>query len=377
MSGAPQRNPTVDVAKAFGIILVVFGHNWIVDHRYGELARVMSSFRMPLFFFVSGVFLTDSKRFGAFVLKKADALLKPYFMVMAAVGIVLIANGSVSGTEYLAKIAYGNGQSIHAAAGMAMLPLWFLPTLFVTVVFSLTILRLAKQTSSKTAFLVLSAVILLGVGIRYVDYFLWLDISRLAQGDGGFWADFWADKRLFGLPFSVDLLGITAGFMLMGHLMRNQVKTMKFDPILFFVALAIFASLHYFYDESIDLNKRYYGHWLIASLQAIIGIYLTISASELVSRSEVFRRFMMYIGSAGLFILMFHQLFQYNIFNWLSYWSEMNYMNGLVALGAGVALPLLLLEVVKRQHLLSALLLPMKPKNFPEKQVSPIVEDTR
>lgn len=373
MSVVPPRNATVDVAKAFGILLVVFGHNWIVDHYYGELTRVMSSFRMPLFFFVSGVFLTDSKSFGAFFRRKADALLKPYFMVMAAVGVVLIATGAVSAAEYIVKVVYANGQTIRSVAGVAMVPLWFLPSLFVTDIFSWMVLRLAKHAGNETVFVALSVVILLALGVRHVDLFLWADISGIG------WAAmvFGADARLPDLPFSIDLIGITAGFMLMGYLLRNQVRTMRYDPLRFFAALVIFASLHYFFDESIDLNKRYYGHWLIASAQAFLGIYLVISVSELVSRNGASRRILAYIGSSGLFILMFHSLFQYNIFNWLSNWSGMNYMSALVALGAGIVFPLVLLEIAKRQSLLSTLFLPMKPNGFAGVRLPEVAEDER
>ena len=350
------RNKTVDVAKALGILLVIVGHNHIVEHGSVELYIVLSSFRMPLFFFVAGVFLTDSKSFGEFALKKADALLKPYFIVMLAVGIVLVSVNSISGAKYFARVAYANGHTIAAAAGPAMLPLWFLPCLFVTVVSAWMILQVAKRVDNKPLFLALSVVVLLAVGIRYLDHFRWADPGIVLDG-----VDFLSRVRLPWLPFSLDLVGISAGFMLMGYLMRYRVRSMKYDPFLFFVVLSIFAALHYLFDESMDLNKRYYGSWLIVTVQALSGIYIVVSLSELIARISFLRRALAYIGSSSLFLLMFHNLFQYNIFNFLDRVSGMTNVSALVALAAGVLFPLVLVEIAKRQRVLSALLLPMKP----------------
>jgi fucose 4-O-acetylase-like acetyltransferase len=50
-----SRLEHIDVAKGIGIILVVLGHNWIIRTEKGELFRIIFSFHMPLFFFLSGV----------------------------------------------------------------------------------------------------------------------------------------------------------------------------------------------------------------------------------------------------------------------------------------------------------------------------------
>lgn len=356
------RNHTIDVAKALGILLVVIGHNYIFEHGSAGLNTILSSFRMPLFFFVSGVFLTDSGGLGEFIRKKADALLKPYFIVMLAAGIVLVAVNSISGAQYVAKIAYANGQTIASAAGLAMLPLWFLPCLFVTVIISWSTLQVAKRVKNQPLFVALAVVVLLTFGIRYVARFSWADPS----GIGLEGVNFWPAVRLPWLPFSLDLVGITSGYMLMGYLMRYRVRSMKYHAPHFFLALLIFATLHYFFDESMDLNKRYYGNWLIVTMQAISGIYIVISLSELIARISALRRVLTYVGSASLFVLMFHNLFQYNIFNFLHRVSGMTTFSALLALTAGVICPLALVELARRQRILSALLLPRKANSFPQ-----------
>jgi polysaccharide biosynthesis protein PslL len=82
-----NRNLTVDVAKGIGIILVVLGHNWIVLHEKNDLFRVIFSFHVPLFFFISGLFLKDREGIKDFLISKSDSLLKPYFVVLIFIGL--------------------------------------------------------------------------------------------------------------------------------------------------------------------------------------------------------------------------------------------------------------------------------------------------
>ena len=38
-----SRNKQIDIAKGIGILLIVFGHNWVVAHDKGEMFKVNSS----------------------------------------------------------------------------------------------------------------------------------------------------------------------------------------------------------------------------------------------------------------------------------------------------------------------------------------------
>src|SRR5882724_1268723 len=81
----------VDTAKGFGIILVVFGHvlrgllnsdlmEWTPTARYVD--TWIYAFHMPLFFFISGLFLSQSaaKSTSGFVWDKVRTIAYPYFL---------------------------------------------------------------------------------------------------------------------------------------------------------------------------------------------------------------------------------------------------------------------------------------------------------
>jgi len=343
------RNSTIDVAKGLGIILVVFGHNWIVLHEKSELFRVIFSFHMPLFFFLSGIFLRSSDGISHFLQMRAGLLLKPYFVVLTIVGVVKLLKASVLGTigpqigDYFIGMLYGTGNTIIWA------PLWFLPHLFVTSTFSLVVLK----TIVAKGWVALSAVALLMFGIYFMDAFWYPEISN---------TDSIGISGLPGLPWSIDLIPVTSSMVIFGYLLGDRVKLAKFNAAYLILSVLIFSFLHYFYNETIDLNLRIYGNAFISTIQAIFGIYIAISSASFLQKYSSFRTSLGYIGSGSLFILVFHVFFQDLAFGTLSNLSSHPYFNGVASLGVAIAMPLLVWEFVKRQEIAAKWLLPLRAR---------------
>lgn len=72
-STLPARLPWLDAAKGLGIILVVLGHVATEPH----FRRLIYTFHMPLFFFLSGIAFSVSRK-EDFVFRRARSLLVPY-----------------------------------------------------------------------------------------------------------------------------------------------------------------------------------------------------------------------------------------------------------------------------------------------------------
>jgi len=348
------RNQTIDVAKGIGIILVVLGHNWITQVN-GDLNRLVFSFHMPLFFFLSGIFIRKSDRLIPFSLSKADSLLKPYFVVLATLGALKLLRASITGMapapdlNYFFGIMYGTGSTID------WVPMWFLPHLFITSVFCLFLLRSVKSEAGHSVSLALIAAVSLVIGIYFINMF-W-QIKLIGRG-------FMGMSQLPGLPWSLDLIPISSAFLLFGYLCRERIQSMRFNVARFLVATIALALLHTYFDVAMDLNNRAYGNLFISSLQAAIGIYISLSLASLLQKYSAIRVPLAYIGSRALFILIFHSAFQTKVFMALSKVSGTNSLNGLLSLVAGVTFPLVLWEIASRQRLLATLLLPQKSNHF-------------
>jgi fucose 4-O-acetylase-like acetyltransferase len=346
-----RRNATIDIAKGIGIILVVLGHNPTVLQDKGELFRVIYSFHLPLFFFLSGVFLKDPAPAGPFALSRADALLKPYFVVLLLLGAVEMLLPQTSPLASTSPLAYLSGVLYATTPTIAWTPLWFLPQLFVASLISMAILRATKALENRTAWLAVTSCALLAAGIAFMDSFWQIDTARL---------HFMGLDKLPGLPWSLDLAFFSTACMLAGFLLSKAATAMRFSSIAFGTAILAFAALHGYFDETIDLNLRAYGNPLVCTLQAALGIYIVLCASALLQRYAALRRSLSYIGSASLFILLFHYVAQGRTFLVLSHISDNRYFLGAASLAAGVLLPLIILELVRRQRYAAALLLPLR-----------------
>jgi polysaccharide biosynthesis protein PslL len=351
-----HRNLTVDIAKGIGILLVVFGHNWIVKNDPGELYRVIFSFHVPLFFCMAGFFLKPSDRLKEFIFKRADTLLKPYWTVLLLIGILKIFNPfsteKSSFWHYFLGILYGTGPTIEGVA------LWFLPHLFVASIAAMFVLNLTKLWQNRELWRWGISSLFLTLGILFIRSF-WHGDTR---GNHVLDQMFSATHQLPGLPFSLDLILISSSLILLGFLLRNKVKTMTFNLSFFSIEMLFFLLLHLEFNETIDLNMRIYSHPLISTLQAILGIHLTLLASAGLQRYPTFARPLMSIGSGSLFILIFHTFIQEKVFWGLMLFTHATYFSALVSFGAAVWCPLFILKIVKRQRSLALLFLPRKSR---------------
>lgn len=110
----------IDIAKGMSIILVVFGHSFL--GRIPNVGDWFATFRIPFFFFVSGLLYNSTVDFHRFIRKKWVGLLRPFFIFSIIVLIGYFGLGFDAGMHRLSTMPYGWG-------GYA---LWFIPVLFVT-----------------------------------------------------------------------------------------------------------------------------------------------------------------------------------------------------------------------------------------------------
>ncbi|MDC4204901.1 MAG: acyltransferase family protein [Candidatus Manganitrophus sp.] len=335
----------IDIAKGIGILLVVLGHNWIVtqDGAKGELYEMISSFHMPLFFFLSGIFFKQDQKLLPAMLKGMDALLKPYFVTLAMLGIVLIIFEGKSPLRYFIGVAYGTGPMIPWG------PLWFLPHLFAIHIFSHLLLNWTqlKERSVWAKSAVLT--ILLTVGYLLLPVFWQMPLTILGK-----------QIDLPGLPFSVDILLVTGFYFLLGFLLRERLIEFEFNLPLFLLALLFFFLIHLRFDYITDLFFRTYDHLVFSTVSALLGIYIVLSFSKILSRGAGFSALFSYIGVNTLIILIFHDFLQDKIFTTLRALPGPEILYGIVAFLLGVALPLAIAEIIRSNTLLQRCYLPIK-----------------
>ena len=149
-----KRIAWIDNAKAIAIFFIVLGHQL----PSGELCGYLYSFHVPLFFFLSGLTFSADKSPQKYLKEKAKRILIPYFAFsLISIAIYYILNlifhrgglslgqcllGMLTGTRSTRLMLWNN-------------PLWFLPCLFVLLIFAYIIKRFIF-CSNKIIFTVIS-----------------------------------------------------------------------------------------------------------------------------------------------------------------------------------------------------------------------------
>jgi len=337
-----DRNVSLDIAKGIGILLVVLGHNWSVLREEGEVYRIIFSFHIPLFLFISGIFLKDNDPPGDFARSRADALLKPFLVIVLFVSILR----SFGFTDYSSNTASGFilfFQMLYSTRGyisLEWLPLWYIPHLFLALILSKIVLQITNGFNHRTIWLWGGAGFFLTAGIWFVNTALLTNPRP---------------------PFTSDVLLISSAIILTGFLLRDSVHSMIFHLPLFLASIIVFFLLHYFFNDTIDLGSRMYSNPVISTLQAVLGIYSILSISLAFKQVELLRNPLVYMGTASLFIMMFHNLAQVHVYWTFIKWGYGDLLSNAISFVAGVTFPLILWELIKRQKFLSAILLPKRP----------------
>jgi len=348
----------IDIAKGISIFFVSLFHSQPIF--YGALAHSklgsyfqaviepMSLFRLPLFFFLSGVFFTWTVSPKIFLAKISEALLKPYFSVLLLVFAISIVLGGDGLWWQLAGIFYGNGDTIT----WFWIPLWFLPHLFVVYLFSYILFRCFKFYQLPPGPTALVLLIFTVIGVFCIQLFWQLDIQVLGRS-----------IQLPGLPFSLDIILITSVCFISGHILKTRL--IQFSPNLqILIPLAVLLVLiAVFTDAHIDLNKRIYKDPFFATLGAVCGIYVVISIAWFISKGKWLSYVLLRMGEASLYILIFHffiQRISYSILSAFVTDKAALFVIGVISLGLSVSIPLLIKWVVVRSDILSLAFLPFE-----------------
>ncbi|NET73640.1 MAG: acyltransferase family protein, partial [Sphaerospermopsis sp. SIO1G2] len=311
--------------------------------------NIIYSFHLPLFLFLSGLFLNTEKPLIKLMLDKLDAIVKPY-LITVFIGYVMFNLDTID------FAVFGMIYSTSFTLPIVWAPLWFLTFLWAVSVFSWLLIKLTKVASVGIVWQLILILVLLVIGFLMRGIFWKIPINI----NGVPFELFGRPFILPGLPFSTDILFFGSFFFLLGFLCKSQVVSLKFQPIYFIFSLLIFGFCHYRYNYTIDLNFRKYDNLVISTVEAILGIYLVLSISSWLSKFNQIKNILAYIGTGSLFLLLFHYIVQREVYLFLQAHLRFKYLNLTLAFITGTSIPLLGWELVKRNKYLSLLFLPLK-----------------
>lgn len=342
-----KRIEVIDIAKGISILLVAFYHSNF-HPMFPEILNKMGLFRLPLFFFLSGVFFKASLKPTAFILGKTDSLLKPYFITSFLLLVIPVVSGG-KGFDWLAEktegILYASGPTID----WAWLPMWFLPHLWILFIVSYCLTYNTKLADKSKLIKSLFIVFLILFGSYFIDTFWNLKVSI-----GEY------ESILPGLPFSLDIICISMAFFMSGNFLKQKVIEFRPRLVILFAVILIFFAIAIYTDAQIELNKRIYNQPALATLAAISGIYFVLSTSYYLSKNIFITKIFTTCGAGSLFILIFHDFINtkaYNAISKLPYFDNEIVYAGLAFI-ISILIPLLMKILIQKNSYLMLLYFP-------------------
>lgn len=273
-----KRENWVDIAKGIGIVLVVMGHACCPKIPHG----IIYSFHMPLFFFLSGVFISRQCKndFYTYLKKNIKSLLLPYFYF----NLISIAFNYIMSIIFHKELLVGNVQDnlIGIFVGMRFGSpyhhvLWFLPCLFFAKMLAYPIFKLSKIQFGGGKFLL--AIVTLIIGLTYCK---------------------WTKKPL---PMSFDASLIAVFFIVCGdYYMKYQAiinKWIKKSGLLLILLSALFVFLNF---DKVEMYNMSYGSWIPFICGSLSSILFICYLCKQTSCSNKFLRIIMEYGKLSLIV---------------------------------------------------------------------------
>ncbi|WP_211461632.1 acyltransferase family protein [Collimonas silvisoli] len=264
-----DRYGFIDNAKAIGMILVVLGHSrGLPDY----LVKLIFSFHVPLFFFISG-FLIKPGKLETTIYRNAGKVLQtlaiPYLLFFLLAFLYWLVTRNVG-----AKALLSAGQAWHAPivglfTGLESdlfvdPPLWFFPCLILTAI----------TYHAARKFLSLTAAACLFTALAFVVTLLWKIFP-------------------YRLPLGLDSMWIALSFYALGQYIREKIFFSDIKAGYLFIILLIASALLVFaelFNGRVDLANMLFGQRpALYLLTALLGIIATFAVSALLPTSGISR----------------------------------------------------------------------------------------
>lgn len=135
-----KRIDWIDMAKGYGMILVILGHVGC-----GPLEKWIYSFHLPLFFFLSGLVFHTNISFNDFFRKRVKGILIPYFCLGSVVVVFEVIFGYLTAAQPIAEAIYNKLEDL--IIQIRCWDLWYLATLFCAEIIFYFIVKAGKSTT--------------------------------------------------------------------------------------------------------------------------------------------------------------------------------------------------------------------------------------
>lgn len=248
-SGRTVRLPYMDVAKGMGILCVIIGHmgNETIN-------CIIFSFHMPLFFLISGYFLSNRLTPKEVYRKRFKQLIKPYiYTCIAVVSIIGIKNllnfflGKETGKTVIKDIIKWGYASFYGAGTFHESPIKVIPIgaiwFLLAMIWGTSMTQYARTKRYPTIWI---------VGIALIGYF---------------------SSEFIWLPWSIQAAMTATVFIYMGTLLKEKEMLENNTTPLFAVSLLTWINEIAHGTSNLSIVKNFYPNGVFDFIGGVQGLY--------------------------------------------------------------------------------------------------------
>lgn len=280
-----KRITFLDTAKGIGMICVILGHMG-----NASINSIVFSFHMPLFFLLSGYFISRRKEWGELIPVKARHLIIPYLFTGIAVTLISIPKAIVIHKDpalvawhWFTAMLYGSGSLKSYFFHIEPLgAVWFLLAMF----WALIIYNWIIGKKYSWLFVILSFAI--GYGVTQILYLPWSILSGM----------------------------VAVLFVYIGHLSRTGGVLSCLHGKYLLIALVVWLLTRWLnHGYSLSLVRNYFYNIPLDVLGSMAGSFLVIYVAKQSIKVPYVGRYLTWFGRYSLIVLCFH-LIELNLFPW-------------------------------------------------------------
>ncbi len=276
-----QRVEWIDTYRGILILLVVLNHQSL---QHVIVNESLLAVRMPAFFFISGLLLSDRYTdLNIFAMRRFRQLILPYFIFFLANWLFWVIALIPENTDIITPLksmllgcvnTEGGKQNINAA------PLWFITTLFMAEIYMFFVKNIFKTTKK---------ILIVLIFLAFIGY---LSSHFLT----------------FRLPWNMEVALTALFFYGVGYIVKREnllnfmtVNSNLYSLIIFVISLFIAIILSLESMPVYDLN-RLGSNVIFTYLSALFGILAMISLAKLINKNKILE----FLGRNTYIILAFH-----------------------------------------------------------------------
>lgn len=291
-----KRIEGIDIAKGLGIILVVLGHQ--IDYFHADIPgayQYIYLFHVPLFFFLSGLFIRETEGLWSCIKKKFFRLYIPYLLVNVLFFFWEMLRAWKMGAAYDGDLGWRDLWL--ACAGLWPVPsMLSRPSWFILILFRITIIyKLVQILTGNRKLIMLAISVVIGVvGAVYAPKAYMLGQTMVA------------------LPF------LSLGHICGVELVENKKifgSWQSIVGILLALPLLYIISLH----QQTNIAVNVYDNAALMFAGALLGIMAVLWVSKLLERLSRTTKVLTFIGRNTMSILLWHMIIMKVLFTLAEY----------------------------------------------------------